>query len=164
MALYHKSDIGYSGVISKIEFLSSADGQSVSYSYFDVLLGYCPNDTLDLTFSNNYDQNGSTEVYYGNPSFTANQNEWVPIEFLTNFPYKSGNNLIIDVKWSGCAHTALYTYVTNTKGINSIACYNGGINAEYASYSMETANVIRLTMELTNVENTSVGVLKALYK
>ncbi|MGQ9705382.1 MAG: hypothetical protein ACUVWP_00045 [bacterium] len=163
MALYHKSDIGFSGIISKLEYLSSQDNQSVYYDYFVMYLGHSTNEVLDTVFDNNYDNQGPYEVFYGSPKFTGNKDEWVSLKFWRNFPYSVKNNLVVEIKWKGCSSSALYNYVSNTNNTHTIYYYND-MNAYQATYSLNTANVIRLTIEPTNIENTSVGTLKALFK
>ncbi|MGQ9705379.1 MAG: hypothetical protein ACUVWP_00030 [bacterium] len=65
MSLYHKSDIGQSGIISKIEYMSSRDNQSVSYGYIHLRLCNTSKETLETIFNNNYEENNPVYVFSG---------------------------------------------------------------------------------------------------
>jgi len=166
MSLYHKSDIGQGGIISKIEYISSEDSQSVTYGYIHLRLCNTSKETLETTFNNNYDGNDPVYVFSGsNYNISGNKDTWVPFEFnLENFKYDGSKNLIVEVGWTGCSEAGLYNYVFNTNGIHTIYAYNQTVNANEAQYSLTTANMIRLTIEYTNIEYTSLGVLKSLYR
>jgi len=164
MALYHKSDIGQGGVISKLEYISTRDGQSVTYDYFRLNLCNTLKETLDTIFDNNYDGNSPTTVY-SETSFTisGNKDDWAPIEFYQDFNYDSSKNLLVEVGWKGCSDADMFNYVFTNKGIHSIYAYNDFV-AYSATYTLETANMIRLTIQFTKIDNSSLGVLKALYR
>ncbi|RLC42197.1 MAG: hypothetical protein DRH51_01360 [Candidatus Coatesbacteria bacterium] len=165
MALYHSSDIGPSGIISRLDFQSSRNSQSVSYSYFVVNFCHTSFDELVTRFNDNYDGNDEVLVYRAQPGgFSGDKDDWVVINFNKNdFVYNGNDNIIVEVKWSGCSHSSLYNYTFNTDGDHMIYSYNAGVNAEYAQYKREEANRIRLTIEYTAVENTSLGAVRALF-
>ncbi|MGQ9705381.1 MAG: hypothetical protein ACUVWP_00040 [bacterium] len=164
MVLYHKSDIGQSGIISRLEFLSTRDGQSVTYDYIRLNLCNTSKETLDTIFENNYDGKSPTTVFSSTSvELTGNKDVWVPFEFYQDFNFDSSKNLLLEVGWSGCSDADLFNYVFPKKGIHTIYTYND-FNAYSATYTTETANMIRLTIQFTGINNSSLGMLKALYK
>jgi len=123
---------------------------------------------LTSSYEGNYDGHTPVQVFYEASLFQyPPQNSWFGYELQTPFAYDGTHNLIVEVWWDGGGSAATGTWQGPATGRFAYSyVLNGNPVYGYPNEGLvgDTLHYMRLTIEPSAVENTSLGRVKTLYR
>ncbi len=86
---------------------------SATYTNFRIYMGYAPSHMLGTSFAENFVPLSRTLVYSGNPTVTAEEDDWFSIPLDSPFWYNGSDIFIMEIIWdSGTGNPSCYEFNT----------------------------------------------------
>ncbi len=135
-ALWHSSDIGESGRITKFYLQAAYTEETVTFTNLSIRMAHSANTSLGTVFEANH-IDPWVEVI-NSSSYTVSTSgapEWIEFDLNRPFDYNGNDNIVIDFRWQESAGTAPGIYIA----INLSATYAGQMGT--TDYSATTGSI-----------------------
>lgn len=157
-----QSDIGLAGELTDISFQLSNSTSGALFESVIVRIGHTTLDSLTLNFNDNFTSDKTLCVYNVDVNMSGSAGDWKNINLSYNtFDYNGTDNLIIDVKWTGCGSADAYTWAYDTPGYYQVVW---GDNDSTGQYLYEYGGRIMIEYNPSAIQSTSLGSIKSLFE
>jgi len=161
--LVPKSDLGFAGPITKIEYQASVNTSNAAFRNFEMKLCHTPLAVLGVNFAQNYGGRTPVVVAAANPlTLNTAAGQWFPINFTTPFNYNNSENVIIEVRWQNPAVGTAVDVWGYDCGADRLLVYKD-YNAEEGTLSSKVDR-FRITWDDTGFEPASLSRIKTVFR
>ena len=128
---------------------------------FEMRLCHTSLDELTENFSDNYAGNTPIMVADDDPLNITTGDGWWAVPDFTPFDYNGSDNLIIEIRWQDDNEVSVYMWHFDSGSDRFLLAK--GYDAETGSVATKI-NRFRLTVDITAIESSSLGQIKAVFK
>lgn len=123
-------------------------------------LGHTTLDSLTSNINDNFSGDEQIVKVYDNYfNINGSAGDWIEVELDNTYSYNGTDNLILDVRWTGCSYYEAITWAYETPGYYHIVYEGTGIGTNLCEYGSR----LRLEVEDTAIQTTSLGSIKDIF-